>query len=69
MGSYRYSSPLTLTSGGMSGGGWDGFYAGSITVGGVVTGESRELYAIAEDNNGNTHYISLGWYDFTVDCP
>jgi len=67
--SYLFSDPLTLTSGGSTGGGWDGEYAGSITITSVTAPYTLELWVMAADFVGNTAIAKQGDYEFSVACP
>ncbi len=68
-GSYIFSSPLSLKSGGPAGGGWDGIYEGSIDISSVAAGETIPLWVKARDNAGNSSFLYLGDYTLAVDCP
>lgn len=67
-GSFVFGNPLTLVSGGPSGGGWDGVYAGSVTFSGFSPPTSTNLWIQADDNTGNNSSVLLGAYT-SVDCP
>jgi hypothetical protein len=67
-------SSMSITSGGESGGGWDAFYAGSITFqidkGWVPTEDFRvELFASATDKgNNSTPDKELGEFTIPMSC-
>ena len=67
-GSFVFGSPLGLTSGGPTGGGWDGIYAGSIIFTGFSPPASTNLWIQADDTTGNNSSVLLGAYT-SVDCP
>jgi hypothetical protein len=61
-----------LTSSDTSGGGFDGYFEGDITITSVtgVTGSVQiPLWAKARDNAGHEDVTFIGDYDLTHDCP
>ena len=73
---YIYSNPLTICSGGPTeGGGWEGCYSGAIVIEIDPTWASPEpepfrinLYAKAQDNDGNDTCYFLGQYTMPSSC-
>jgi hypothetical protein len=75
---YEYSGPFTLVSGGPGGGGWDGYYSGSLEIS-IYPGWNPipndgpddfviHLYVKARDRAGNEGAISLGNYYISEEC-
>ncbi len=73
---YIYSEPLSICGGGPTeGGGWDGYYCGSIYVEIDPSWEPSDddpfnvnLWAKVGDNAGNTAYKKLGSYTMPARC-
>jgi hypothetical protein len=72
-----YSDPFTLTGGGPVGGGWDGYYSGTLTLdiypGWVALPNDGgdfhiELWVKARDNAGNENVHFLGDYYIPATC-
>ena len=76
---YIYSAPFSLSSGGPTGGGWDGYYDGSMTIT-IFPGFSAQLdylgpgpfrikvWLITEDNVGKTASYFFGDYTMSQNC-
>ena len=76
---YIYSAPFSISSGGPTGGGWDAFYDGSMTVS-ISPGFSAKpdytgpgpfkikVWLIIEDNVGKTDSHFYGYYSMPESC-